>query len=121
MCIAPRERVEVFQSVMGEINCKMGQGRLDATIQVYDVDDFQWQWIPVSYSIYFAGMAISIPPFSGAIEQRQRSRATTAISAEMDQRVRALTAFAGMLCCAWDSVHGMGAGVVRDRRRSLCC
>ena len=80
----------------GEIIRKMGQGRLDKTIQVYDVYDARWDWIPVTRSIYFAGTAIAASKLSGAIEQRQLSDRKQRSQQQWTARVRFIKAFLGM-------------------------
>ena len=49
-----------------EIIRKMGQGRLDASIQVYDIKQDQWDWVQASQSVYFAGTAIADSKLSGS-------------------------------------------------------
>ena len=85
-----------FTERQGEMIRKMGQGRLDRTIQVYDVYEFEWQWIPVNRSIYFAGTAIAESTLSGAIEQRQQSDRKQRSQQKWTARIRLLTAFVVM-------------------------
>lgn len=80
----------------GEIIRKMGQGRLDANIQVYEVQAGQWDWIPATQSVYFAGSAIVDSNLSGVIEQRQRSDQKQRAKNKWASRLRFIKSFVGM-------------------------
>ena len=74
----------------------MGQGRLDATIQVYDIQEGLWGWISASHSVSFAGSAIVDSNLSSAIEQRQRSDKKQRSQQKWTTRFRFVKTFIGM-------------------------
>ena len=86
----------VFSERHSEILRKMGQGRLDPSIQILDVNGSEWRWVTTSQSKHFAATAIKGSKISSVIAERKDLENQQRAQQKWSARLRFVKTFVGM-------------------------
>jgi len=80
----------------GEMIRKMGQGRLDSNIQIFDVQGSEWQWVSAEQSTHFAPIGIENSKVSNMIADRKDLDRQQRSQQKWSVRLRFLRTLVGM-------------------------